>query len=300
MKLGSPLARWTSTRHLRRVQPGGDRSAVITASDIGSFSLSGAFLKPIGLNVPGGGIVPGPPSDQFGAFVRLAGPRFRPASRHAGEVHRQDGGWHGSCRGWGNPLLNQPEPDVKSFAFVAAGRCLRGARVRADRAGRIRSPESPWSLHEPTSASSATASAAFRKPTRSWRCRGGFDLGHSSGLYVGNWNSNVDSGMYNGANLRNGLYGGWKRPSTTASASTSARSTTTTRAPARVARPGSATPSCYIGGSWGRCRPSYNYAVSDFFSAPDSRARATWTSAQLRLRQQLGRRRAPTATSISG
>ena len=39
---------------------------------------------------------------------------------------------------------------------------------------------------------------------------GGFDVGHSSGIYVGNWNSNVDSAMYNGANLEMDFYGGYK------------------------------------------------------------------------------------------
>ena len=31
-----------------------------------------------------------------------------------------------------------------------------------------------------------------------------------NGLYLGNWNSNVDSAQYNGANIEMDFYGGWK------------------------------------------------------------------------------------------
>ena len=40
--------------------------------------------------------------------------------------------------------------------------------------------------------------------------QGGFDLSHKSGFYVGNWNSNVSSVLYNGASLEMDLYGGFK------------------------------------------------------------------------------------------
>lgn len=40
--------------------------------------------------------------------------------------------------------------------------------------------------------------------------QGGFDIAHSSGLYVGNWNSNVESGLYRGASLEMDFYGGYK------------------------------------------------------------------------------------------
>ena len=41
--------------------------------------------------------------------------------------------------------------------------------------------------------------------------QGGFDYAHSSGLYVGNWNSNVQSGAgYLGGNLEMDFYGGYK------------------------------------------------------------------------------------------
>jgi uncharacterized protein (TIGR02001 family) len=40
--------------------------------------------------------------------------------------------------------------------------------------------------------------------------QGGFDVGHSSGFYVGNWNSNIDSDFFAGANLEMDFYGGYK------------------------------------------------------------------------------------------
>lgn len=42
--------------------------------------------------------------------------------------------------------------------------------------------------------------------------QGGLDYAHSSGLYVGNWNSNVSSGAgFPGGNVEMDFYGGWKK-----------------------------------------------------------------------------------------
>jgi uncharacterized protein (TIGR02001 family) len=40
--------------------------------------------------------------------------------------------------------------------------------------------------------------------------QGGFDLEHVSGLYAGNWNSNVAQNLYNGSSLEMDLYAGYK------------------------------------------------------------------------------------------
>lgn len=40
--------------------------------------------------------------------------------------------------------------------------------------------------------------------------QGGIDFSHKSGFYVGNWNSNVEQDLYNGASLEMDLYGGYK------------------------------------------------------------------------------------------
>jgi uncharacterized protein (TIGR02001 family) len=50
-------------------------------------------------------------------------------------------------------------------------------------------------------------SQTYRRPA----VQGGFDYAHSSGFYVGNWNSNVSGNQYpDGASLEMDLYGGYK------------------------------------------------------------------------------------------
>lgn len=39
---------------------------------------------------------------------------------------------------------------------------------------------------------------------------GGFDVAHSSGFYVGNWNSNIDADFFQGGNVEMDFYGGYK------------------------------------------------------------------------------------------
>ncbi len=41
--------------------------------------------------------------------------------------------------------------------------------------------------------------------------QGGVDFAHKSGFYLGNWNSNVSSTLYNGAPIEMDFYGGYKR-----------------------------------------------------------------------------------------
>jgi uncharacterized protein (TIGR02001 family) len=40
--------------------------------------------------------------------------------------------------------------------------------------------------------------------------QGGVDFSHKSGFYIGNWNSNVSSTVFNGAPIEMDFYGGWK------------------------------------------------------------------------------------------
>src|ERR1700740_2402956 len=48
----------------------------------------------------------------------------------------------------------------------------------------------------------------FGKPA----IQGGFDYSHSSGIYLGNWDSNVSQGAgYPGGNIEMDFYGGWKK-----------------------------------------------------------------------------------------
>ncbi len=105
-----------------------------------------------------------------------------------------------------------------------------------------------------------------RKPA----LQGGFDLSHSSGLYLGNWNSNIDSALYNGSNLEMDLYGGYKTefggvgidlgaiyyyyPGSGKGGTTKIDNT-----------------ELYIGASFGPVSAKYYHAVSDFFGVPNTK-----------------------------
>jgi uncharacterized protein (TIGR02001 family) len=103
--------------------------------------------------------------------------------------------------------------------------------------------------------------------------QGGIDVGHKSGFYVGNWNSNVDSGLYNGANLEMDFYGGFK--GTTGDFSWDVGLL-------YYYYPGSGDSSIpttqkidnsevYVSAGWGPVSLKYSYAFSDFFGVPDSK-----------------------------
>jgi uncharacterized protein (TIGR02001 family) len=100
--------------------------------------------------------------------------------------------------------------------------------------------------------------------------QGGIDISHASGFYVGNWNSNVDSAFFNGANIEMDFYGGYKLPLGDFTFDVGAR---------YYYYPGSGAggtfkidnTELYIGGSYGPFSLKYSHAVSDFFGAPDSK-----------------------------
>lgn len=95
--------------------------------------------------------------------------------------------------------------------------------------------------------------------------QGGFDFTHASGFYVGNWNSNIDSAFYNGANLEMDFYGGFRGEAGAFSYDAGV---------IYYYYPGSDTTidntELYIGGGWGPVALKYSHAVSDFFSLDDS------------------------------
>ena len=56
---------------------------------------------------------------------------------------------------------------------------------------------------------SQTFGEGFFKPGPA--IQGGIDYSHSSGLYLGNWNSNVSGNQFpNGSSIEMDFYGGWK------------------------------------------------------------------------------------------
>ena len=111
--------------------------------------------------------------------------------------------------------------------------------------------------------------------------QGGFDVAHKSGLYLGNWNSSVDAGFYNGANLEMDFYGGYKGSYDAFSYDVGAL---------YYYYPGSGAggsykidnTELYVAGGWGPVSLKYSYAVSDFFGISDTKgayyldATVTW------------------------
>jgi len=125
----------------------------------------------------------------------------------------------------------------------------------------------------------------FGKPA----LQGGIDYSHASGLYAGNWNSNVSSGAgFPDGNLEMDFYGGWKKtwgdwgldvgaiyyyyPGTNASATVfvNPRDATKTHS-GKVDNK-----EIYIGGSWKWISLKYYYALDDYFSLPGTKGSHYW------------------------
>jgi hypothetical protein len=139
-------------------------------------------------------------------------------------------------------------------------------------------------------------SQTFKEPA----LQGGFDFSHAAtGIYLGNWNSNVSSGAgFPGGNLEMDFYGGWKHswgdwgidlgaiyyyyPGTNASAtnpSVAAFSPTNFT----VGRTGTTVHSgkvdnteLYIAGSWKWVSLKYSHALTDYFSTPGTKGTNYW------------------------
>jgi uncharacterized protein (TIGR02001 family) len=110
-------------------------------------------------------------------------------------------------------------------------------------------------------------SQTFEEPA----LQGGFDYAHSSGFYVGNWNSSISETFYAGAPLEMDFYGGYKRTFGDIGLDVGV---------IYYYYPGSNAPALggkidntevYIGGSWKFLSLKYYHAVSEFFSAPGTK-----------------------------
>jgi uncharacterized protein (TIGR02001 family) len=115
--------------------------------------------------------------------------------------------------------------------------------------------------------------------------QGGFDYSHSSGFYVGNWNSNVSGLAYNnGNNIEMDFYGGWKKSWGDWGIDLgglyyyydSARWNGTTQGSAAIAANTSGrydNGELYIAGSWKFITLKYSHSVTDYFGTNSNLAR---------------------------
>ena len=167
-----------------------------------------------------------------------------------------------------NPGVNRHEDELLTLVALAAlTRCPPLPQRRAPAAA----PAPDWAFTANLGLFSDYRFRGISQTDKKPALQGGFDIAHNSGLYIGNWNSNVDSAMYNGANLEMDFYGGYKA--------------TFDRIRSRPRRDLLLLPrfgdqrhadkidntELYIGGSYGPVSLKYNYAVTDFFGAQDSK-----------------------------
>lgn len=110
--------------------------------------------------------------------------------------------------------------------------------------------------------------------------QGGFDYAHASGLYVGNWNSNVSSTVFPNSNLEMDFYGGYKHafgdigldvgflyyyyPGSLATLTNPQTGTTSTGIKIDNKE-------LYIGGSWKWLSLKYFHSVDELFAVPDTK-----------------------------
>jgi uncharacterized protein (TIGR02001 family) len=126
-------------------------------------------------------------------------------------------------------------------------------------------PKSDWSLTGNAGLFSDYRFRGFSQTGYKPAFQGGFDIVHSSGFYAGNWNSNVESGLYNGASLEMDFYAGYKRafgdfgidvgalyyyyPNSGANGTTKVKNG-----------------EIYVGGTWKMLSIKYYHAVTKYFS----------------------------------
>ena len=125
----------------------------------------------------------------------------------------------------------------------------------------------------------------FGKPA----LQGGVDYAHSSGLYVGNWNSNVSSGAgFPDGNLEMDFYGGYKQAFGDFGIDVGAIYYYYPGSEARGMTGGINTGAVdnkeiYLGGSWKFLSLKYFYSVGDYFSARGTDGQSTRGTSYLDL-----------------
>jgi len=154
---------------------------------------------------------------------------------------------------------------MKKFMLISA--LVAGAAPFALQAEEAK-PEPEYTLAGNAGLFSDYRFRGFTQTGYKFAFQGGVDFSHKSGFYIGNWNSNVEQALYNGASLEMDFYGGYKMdvgpvgldfgyyhyyyPNSGALGTTNIKNG-----------------ELYVGGSGGPVSAKLYYAVTKFFSAGD-------------------------------
>jgi uncharacterized protein (TIGR02001 family) len=179
---------------------------------------------------------------------------------------------------------------IVAASLASAALALPGLAL-AQAAAPAAAPAAPPSDHTFTGNAGLFSSYRFRGIDQTFgkpAFQGGFDYSHSSGFYVGNWNSNVNEGAgYPAGNIEMDFYGGWKKtwgdwgldvgtiyyyyPGTDANATTGTSGAFTNPRSGRTHTGSIHNSELYIGGSWKWISLKYSHAISDYFSLADTK-----------------------------
>ena len=101
---------------------------------------------------------------------------------------------------------------MKKILAVSASLMMLAAAAQAQTAAPAAPAEAApdWTVAGNASLNSDYRFRGFTQTNYGAALQGGIDIAHSSGFYVGNWNSNVAQDLYNGASLEMDFYGGFK------------------------------------------------------------------------------------------
>src|SRR5262245_9257007 len=108
--------------------------------------------------------------------------------------------WHAPCRkGYGTFSKTMSEREAMKKAMLVSALLVAATplAVRAEDA----KPEPEYTLAGNAGLFSDYRFRGFTQTAYGPAFQGGIDFSHKSGFYIGNWNSNVEQGLYNGASL---------------------------------------------------------------------------------------------------
>ena len=100
---------------------------------------------------------------------------------------------------------------MKKINFVVAGLlAVSASHLLAQTAAPEAAPTPDWTITGNMALSSDYRTRGISQTDKMPALSGGFDVAHSSGFYIGNWNSNVDSDYYTGASLELDFWTGFR------------------------------------------------------------------------------------------